>query len=423
MQQTKTLPFTTSSQSLIASVLLMMTPACTVENPQQGQASEELATPSTFRTTTTNYTSYQSGDVPILISVPHGGSDEPASLTERTTSYSGLVTNRELYLQDIAIGVADRLENTHGITPYLVLGDVHRKYIDYNRDETAAIGGSANEAYETSAANTYYDEYHSRLDSYISTIQSSYTNGLLIDMHGTGSVPNKIVRGTRNGDAIWDLLRGHNVTSITASEEKAGHTAAMAQDDDLGTYWSSAGDESIEFDLGSTKTIGSVELAMTNGSSRTYDFEIEVWTGSSWTVAFDGNNTGGTSDFEIYEFSTPISGSKVRISCHGSDYSSSNYIKEIRIQEHGWDPILGPNSIFDELDDAGYTLEPGNTEYGVGVETTFIGGFTVEHHGSENGGLDAVQIEIGSNYRDTQSERDQLIIDIADAIDSYYDNY
>jgi N-formylglutamate amidohydrolase len=382
--------------------------------------------PATSFRTTVNHTTFQSGNVPILITVPHGGNDAPANVDARTTSYSGFVTSRELHLRDIAVALANELDTTHGITPYMVIGESHRQYIDYNRDETIAVSGGLNQAYEDADANTYYDEYHGRIAGYVSTIKSNHGgSGLLIDLHGASSVPDKLLRGTRNGDSIWALLSGHAVASITASEEPyPGETAVMAHDDDLGTRWRSWGtSEWIEFDLGSSKTIGSVEIAITEGDSRTYDFEIEVWNGSSWVVAYDGTNTQATSDFEIYEFSSPITGSKVRMSCHGSNVSQANYVKEIRIQEHGWAPIVGPNSIWGELADAGYALEPLNSEYGTGAETTLIGGFTVDHHGSENGGLDAFQMEIGIDYRDTQGERDDFVVDLAAAIDTYLDNY
>jgi len=403
-------------------VIGTLTLAWTACNPdvQQPQTAAQA-----FGLSTVDHTTFQSGDIPILITVPHGGSDAPAGLSTRTISYGELVTNKELYLRDIALDVADRLENVHDIVPYLVLGEVHRQYLDYNRDEDNLLnGGPENEAYESAAAETYYDDYHARIDGYVGDIQTNHGSGLLIDMHGTGSVPDKIVRGTRNGDAIWELLSGHDVTSITASEEYAGQTAAMAHDGDLGTRWKSFGtNEWIEFDLGSSKTISSVEIAITDGASRIYDFEVEVWNGSSWDVAFDGSNSEQTSDFEIYDFSTPLTGSKVRVSCHGSNYSNANYIKEIRIQELGWDPIVGPGSLFGEMSDAGYTLQPANSEIGTAAETVFIGGFTVEEHGSYNGGVDAVQMEIGLNYRDTAQERDDLVVDIADAIYSYYTTY
>lgn len=382
---------------------------------------------SSFRTlSTTNLTTSQAGDIPILITVPHAGNDTPANVDERVIDYGGLVVSRELYLRDIAVGVASRLESFHGITPYVVIGESHRKYIDYNRDDTITIAGGPpqNEAYEDTDAEVYYDEYHGQIDTYVGAIQSTYGSGLLIDLHGTTSVSNKILRGTRNGDAIWELLSGYDVDTITASEEYVDQTAAMAHDGDLGTRWKSYGtNEWIEFDLGASSSIGSVEIAMTEGELRTYDFEIEVWNGSSWVVAYDGTNTQSTNDFEIYEFASPVTGSKVRLSCHGSSYSNANYVKEIRIQELGWDPIVGTNSVWGELAAAGYSLEPTNSEYGTGAETTFIGGFTVDHHGSENGGLDAFQMEIGLDYRNTQTKRDDLIIDLADAIDTYYDNY
>ena len=404
------------SRALFCGALVILGAAC---------SPEETPTEATALTlTTANHTTFQTGAVPILLTVPHGGADQPAGVSERTTSYSDFVTSRELHLRDIGLAVADRLDTVHGITPYLVVGESHRKYIDYNRDENKPVAMGLNEAYESAAAEVYYDAYHSQIDSYVSDIQANYGSGLLIDLHGTGSVPDKIVRGTRNGDAIWDLLAGHDVVSISASESYAGQTPDMAHDGDLNTRWKSFGsNEWIEFDLGGTKTISSVEIAITDGDDREYDFEIEVWNGSSWVVAFDGGNTQGTSDFEIYDFASPLSGSKLRLSCHGSNVSNANYVKEIRIQEYGWDPIVGPGSLFGELAGAGYPLEPSNSDIGTDAETVFIGGFTIDDHGSENGGLDAVQVEIGIDYRDDDAIRAQLIIDLAAAIATYYASY
>lgn len=108
---------------------------------------------------------------------------------------------------------------------------------------------------------------------------------------------------------------------------------------------------------------------------------------------------------------------------HGNSSSKSNYIKEIRIQEYGWDPIVGPDSVFGELADASYPLQPTNSQIGTGAETTFIGGFTVDHHGSYNGGLDAFQMEIGVDYRDPLTTLDPLVVDLAAAIASDHTNY
>ena len=89
--------------------------------------------------------------------------------------------------------------------------------------------------------------------------------------------------------------------------------------------------------------------------------------------------------------------------------------------------LIGPNSIFGQLETLGYDIDPENLALNVDPEVTYIGGYSVDIYGSNNpDGIDAIQIEWGRNYRDTTEDPlawEQSGSDLALAIESYYNTF
>ncbi|MEM6394526.1 MAG: N-formylglutamate amidohydrolase [Planctomycetota bacterium] len=92
----------------------------------------------------------------------------------------------------------------------------------------------------------------------------------------------------------------------------------------------------------------------------------------------------------------------------------------------GDDALIGPNSVFGQLEALGYTVAPDNVPLDIDPEILYIGGYTVETYGSQNpGGIDSLQIEFGSEYRfdpDPNAWFDTGA-DLATAIAAYYTTY
>jgi N-formylglutamate amidohydrolase len=91
---------------------------------------------------------------------------------------------------------------------------------------------------------------------------------------------------------------------------------------------------------------------------------------------------------------------------------------------HGDGAIEGPESLFGLLRAAGYATlpEPGTPEEGLGRETFFDGGFIVEHYGSHQpAGIDAIQVEIGSQFRSPSPWT--FARDLADAAARFYETF
>jgi N-formylglutamate amidohydrolase len=91
------------------------------------------------------------------------------------------------------------------------------------------------------------------------------------------------------------------------------------------------------------------------------------------------------------------------------------------LEEHGIASLIGPKSILGTLHAAGYAVFPANTALGKPLEDRrFRGGYTVITYGSHNSdGIDAIQLEIGSNLR----KNPKFAKDLGQAIAKFYKSY
>lgn len=134
------------------------------------------------------YVRTEVGGLPVVISVPHGGSLDIPGVPVRTAGPTGI----DLYTVELAAAIQHALQARTGQRAYLVAGLASRKYVDFNR--------SAAQAYETAAAAPVYQAYHTALQSAVNVarIQSS-TRALLIDLLGQSNNVHVVYRGTQNG--------------------------------------------------------------------------------------------------------------------------------------------------------------------------------------------------------------------------------
>ncbi len=134
------------------------------------------------------YVRAEIGGLPLVISVPHGGSLDIPGVAVRTTGPTGI----DVYTIELATAIQEALQARTGQRAYLVAGLASRKYVDFNR--------SAAQAYETASVAPVYQAYHSALQSAVNVarIQSS-TGALLVDLLGQSDNVRVVYRGTQNG--------------------------------------------------------------------------------------------------------------------------------------------------------------------------------------------------------------------------------
>ncbi len=148
------------------------------------------------------YVFTQAGELPIIISAPHGGTLEIPGVGKRDgtglpTGGAGFVTARDSGTEELAHEVAKAIQARLGKLPYQVVSQSHRQYLDPNRPSDIA--------YDDIDAKPVYDYYHTTLEKYCREVANQFHSGLLLDIHGQGSKSDTVFRGTRNGSTVKHL--------------------------------------------------------------------------------------------------------------------------------------------------------------------------------------------------------------------------
>ena len=153
----------------------------------------------------------RAGDIPILITAPHGGlEDVPhVSLRRRGT------TTTDTQTLELAEALAQHVTKRLGAEPYLVAARFSRKYIDANREE--------GEAFDSPHAKPVYEAYHGHVRRFIAQIRGRFPRGaVLLDLHGQSGDPEVVHRGTRNGATVAALVRMHGPQALTGPNSILG---------------------------------------------------------------------------------------------------------------------------------------------------------------------------------------------------------
>ena len=130
------------------------------------------------------YVEYHAGDLPIILSAPHGGRLTPDEIPDRT--YGTTVTDDNTY--ELTKTVMDTMVARFGGRPHVILCRLKRTKLDANRDSVEA---AQDDKYSLRA----WQEYHHYIGVAKKKIETDYGSGLFFDMHGHG----------KNPDGFYDL--------------------------------------------------------------------------------------------------------------------------------------------------------------------------------------------------------------------------
>ena len=157
-----------------------------------------------------DFISVQKGDLPIIISAPHGGTMPIPGVPERTgegmkKGGAGFFAGRDENTELLAAAIADAIEKRLGKKPFFVIAKMHRKFVDANRPPEIAV--------EHPRAREVYDAYRGTVAKFCDDVQTRFGRGLVIDVHGQGSARDTVFRGTHNGttDAMLAKMFGERI--------------------------------------------------------------------------------------------------------------------------------------------------------------------------------------------------------------------
>jgi N-formylglutamate amidohydrolase len=160
--------------------------------------------------------SAHAGEVPIILSAPHGGRLPIPGVPERQNrAVAGFVTVGDVYTAELAQEVAAAMKRR----PYTVVAGFHRRFLDANRP----LSGAA----ESPLAEPVYQQYHGALANYSEEVQRRWGRGLVVDIHGQKAEPDGIFRGTQNGRTVATLVRRHGPAAVEGPSSVLGVLATL----------------------------------------------------------------------------------------------------------------------------------------------------------------------------------------------------
>lgn len=117
----------------------------------------------------------EAGELPLIMSAPHGGQVRPAAVPDRTQA---AVVN-DWRSQELARELADEIETLTGMRPHLVINRLHRSKLDPNRSLEHGAQGSA-------VAARAWQAYHAGLEDASEAVVADCGWGLYVDLHSFG---------------------------------------------------------------------------------------------------------------------------------------------------------------------------------------------------------------------------------------------
>lgn len=139
------------------------------------------------------YIEYIAGDLPLVLSAPHGGDLRPDELPDREQA----VAVADTWSLEYTLAVADVIYQLTGRHPHVVINHLQRVKLDANRD--LAYGAQA-----SPEAQQAWHEFHDFLDLAESSAVEQCGRGLYLDLHTNGQAGGWIQLGY--GIPAGDLL-------------------------------------------------------------------------------------------------------------------------------------------------------------------------------------------------------------------------
>ncbi len=134
-----------------------------------------------------NYIEYQAGTLPVVISVPHGGDLEPASIPDRTCNNPVYATDANTI--ETALAIKSAFYTLTGCYPHLIICHLKRNKLDCNRN-------LANGACGNTEAGTAWSEFQNFITEARHSANQQYDqHTFFVDLHGHGNPIQRIELG------------------------------------------------------------------------------------------------------------------------------------------------------------------------------------------------------------------------------------
>ncbi|MEQ1862276.1 MAG: hypothetical protein ABMA13_20350 [Chthoniobacteraceae bacterium] len=183
------------------------------------------------------YIEYLPGDLPLVISAPHGGREEPAGIPSREKGVLQPDTNT----QELAREIADEIVARTGHRAHFIISRLHRKKLDPNREIAEAAAGSP-------IAEKAWSEYHAFIEKALTAAIAKSGKVFFIDLHGQNHRDRRIELGYLHSqetlaetDAALDSVAAEGSLRRIAEVAKVPYSALVRGPRSLGALLEARG--------------------------------------------------------------------------------------------------------------------------------------------------------------------------------------
>ena len=136
-----------------------------------------------------NYIEYIAGDLPVIISAPHGGALTPAEISDRDcTGVPDCSTATDSNTADLAARIRTEVQNQVGHVPHIIICHLKRTKVDCNRE--IDVGAMSNVW-----AMVAWNEFQDFIAAAKTAVSNQYGKGFYIDLHGHGHTIQRLELG------------------------------------------------------------------------------------------------------------------------------------------------------------------------------------------------------------------------------------
>lgn len=168
------------------------------------------------------YVEYVAGDLPVVLTAPHGGRLKPDAIPNRTKG----VTEMDANTQELARAVLDAIRARSGRHAHLVASHLHRSKLDPNREIEEAAQGDP-------IAQHAWREFHAAIKGALDAAVARHGFAFLIDLHGHAHPIARLELGyaldakqLNRDDAAFDASGLIQLTTVSDLQKRRGGSAA-----------------------------------------------------------------------------------------------------------------------------------------------------------------------------------------------------
>jgi len=154
-----------------------------------------------------DYFEYSRGTIPLIFSVPHGGTFKFENIPERNNGIHGVDKDTVRLAFDLIqkIKILFKLNSNDNKAPSYIFSKIKRVNVDLNRKESEAFHS------KSYLAREIYQSYHNTIQKLISYNLYKFERSLLVDIHGFEKIKRpkgfrdvELVLGTNNLESMFN---------------------------------------------------------------------------------------------------------------------------------------------------------------------------------------------------------------------------